>query len=219
MFITLDIETAANPEMKEHLPAVEASKTLKDPAKIEADIEKKKEAQVEKMALDPMFGRIVSFAAKSGEKKFIVVSHGMNDECETKVVQSLFKVLGKDGIRLVTFNGNGFDMPYIYKRAIILGITPADFGAPPLSYWTRRYNNDKHYDLMSIWADGDKNRFTSLDSLAKILLGEEKIEIDYNTFGTLVETDEGREVLGNYNMQDVYLTERLFERMHGTLFA
>jgi hypothetical protein len=25
--------------------------------------------------------------------------------------------------------------------------------------------------------------------------------------------------LGNYNMQDVYLTERLFERMHGTLFA
>ena len=56
--IAIDIETYPNPEMISRLPEVEADSRLKDEAKIKADIEKKKEEQIKKMALNPLYGKI-----------------------------------------------------------------------------------------------------------------------------------------------------------------
>jgi len=99
----------------------------------------------------------------------------------------------------------------------MLGISPARFGAPPLSAWTRRYNTEKHYDLMAVC--GNWSEYIALDDYAKMILGESKIDIDYKTFPELVKTEDGRKKLEEYCLQDSRLTYRLFERMQGTLFA
>ena len=50
--LIMDIETIADPSVIPFLPPVEAKGGLKDPVKIAADIEEKKQKQIETLGLD-----------------------------------------------------------------------------------------------------------------------------------------------------------------------
>ena len=221
MIYALDIETIPNPDTFHLMPEVEAKKNLKDPAKIAADIADKKAAQHDKAALDPLTGRVCAIAyvglIDGKEVEHVDVIDAATDEAETIITQSAMKMLGKPESRIITWNGIGFDLPYIYKRAMVLGINPANFDAPPLTAWTKRYSNERHYDLMQIW--GAWKDMIKLDTVAGLVLGDKKIEIDFATFAALIETQEGRAKLGEYCLQDTRLTWRLFDRMNGTMFV
>ena len=56
--LVTDIETIPNVDVVDLIPEPKAHGGLKDPVKIAADIEKKKAEAVDKMGLDPNFGRI-----------------------------------------------------------------------------------------------------------------------------------------------------------------
>jgi predicted PolB exonuclease-like 3'-5' exonuclease len=226
MIVALDVETMSNPDMIGNLPEPEvALGNTKDPAKVAAKIAEAKAEQVEKMALDPMTARIICYAAVGGNvaqepSEKVVVADAPTDEEETVVVESIFGFLGKKDIRLVSWNGIGFDLPMIYKRAMILGVDPGQFGAPPLSAWTKRYAADKHYDLMQIWGGWDSHKFAKLDTVARMVLADSKTDgIDVTTFPVLMQSDEGRTKIAEYCLQDTRLTWRLWNRFNGFLFA
>jgi DNA polymerase elongation subunit (family B) len=122
-------------------------------------------------------------------------------------------------MRLVTWNGNGFDLPFIYKRAMILGVNPANFNAPPLSAWTKRYNTDRHYDLMQVWGGWSAGSFEKLGTVAAMVLGEKKVDVDVSTFAELLKTEAGRKIISERCLGDARLTLSLFRRMDGCLFA
>ncbi len=225
MIFALDIETCGNPDMLPLLPEPECTDSrIKDPVKIAAHIAAKKESQVADMALDPLTGRVICFAAVGSDGSETTLEHvriaeSLSDDEERKLVQDMMTMLGTPETRVVTWNGVNFDLPYIYKRAMILGVDPANFGAPPLSAWTKRYAADKHFDLMQIWGGWSSQGYEKLDTVARMVLKEAKAAADVTTFAALMQTKEGRDSIAAYCLQDTRLTWRLFERFNGFLFA
>jgi predicted PolB exonuclease-like 3'-5' exonuclease len=215
MIIALDIETVGNMEAAKNLPEPKANGRLKDPAKIAADIAEKKAEQVEKLGLDPLTGRIIAAAAVNiddGNEWFGVIDEATDDK-EIVLIGTIMNIICEDDTRLVTFNGAGFDLPYIYKRALILGVPLG--GVPPLSTWLKRYNTDKHVDLMQVWTNF--GGYVALDTLAKMVLGKSKVDVDVMTFPEMIKTEEGRRQIREYNLQDVRLTAELFKKTRGVL--
>ena len=220
MIVSLDIETIPNVAMVENLPTPEvALGNLVDPAKIKAKIESAKASQVEKMALDPLYGRVLCIALVGEGVETCPITTLANDSEERALLQWLFECyLNNPEIRLVTWNGNGFDMPFIYRRAMALGVSPKHFGAPPLSHWTQRYKTDHHIDLMQVWGGAAGKEFVKLDAVARAILGESKAEIDVTKFSEMMKTEEGRAEIVKYCVQDTRLVMKLFARALGTLF-
>jgi len=213
MIAAFDIETIPDMSKLHLLPPVEAAKNLKDPEKVAADIAEKRQKQIDKMGLDPLTARVFCYAFANDRYAHANILSEFNDDTEREMVQGIMKVLGKEDMRLVTFNGIGFDLPFVYKRAIVLGVSPANFGAPPLTAWTKRYSADNHYDLMKIWCQWESGSYVGLDVLASAILGQGKAEMDFTDFPELIKTPEGREKIKMYCAKDVALTWALFERM------
>ena len=232
--IALDIETIPNTSAIPLLPEPEVTDSRrKDPDKIAAHLDAKRAKQRADMALDPTTGRICSFAIteiSGNEQEFYrvipaaiisscVCIDAESDGAEAEIVAELLGILALPELRIVTWDGMRFDLPYIYKRAMLLsffGSVPA--GVPPLTYWTKRYSTTPHCDLAKVWTDGAG--FIKLDTVARLMFGGEgKIEIDFTDFPELIKTEEGRQRLGAYNLQDTRLTARIFERASGCLFA
>lgn len=222
MIIALDSETIANARAVGNMPQPTANKKLKDPAKIAADIADKLAEIASKAALDPMTARVCCFAAvncENFEEQTAEVINAATDEEERAVIQSIMGFLGADGVRLVTYNGIGFDLPMIYRRAVILGVDPRAHGAPPLSAWTRKYNTDRHFDLMQIWGGWSSQNWEKLETVAKMVLGEHREDIPYAEVPELIKTEEGRAKVAEGCINHTVLTAKLFNRFNGVLFA
>jgi predicted PolB exonuclease-like 3'-5' exonuclease len=224
MIVALDIETIGNPEAVALMPEPEVKAgNVKDPAKIAAKQAEAKAAQLEKAALDPLTARIICYAAVgmvgADETHHVSIVAAATDTAERGIIQEIMETLGSPEMRIVTWNGIGFDLPMIYKRAMILGVDPGNFGAPPLSAWTKRYSTDRHYDLMQIWGGWSSMGFAKLDTVAGLVLKERKTAgIDVTTFPAVMQTEEGRKSIADYCLQDTHLTWRLWKRFNGVLF-
>jgi DNA polymerase elongation subunit (family B) len=129
------------------------------------------------------------------------------------------EMLGNEEIRIVTWNGIGFDLPMIYKRAMILGVEPANFGAPPLPTWTKRYNTDRHYDLMQIWGGWSSQGWAKLELVAQMILGEHRADIPYDQVPELIKTEEGRKQVLDGCLNHTRLTWELWKKFNGTMFV
>ena len=214
--ITFDIETIPNTSMLDRLPKPKAATgNLKDPAKIAEKEAAARAEQIEKMALSPLYGRICCWVgADDTDKVYSDILTAETDAEETRVIESAFNLLA--GSRIVTYNGTLFDLPFLYRRAVLLGIDPRRFGMPPLSVLTARYGDVRlHVDVMLSWCG--YGQFEKLDNIAAALLEDHKIEIDFHDFPKMIKSKEGRKTLMDYCEQDVLLTQRIFNRLSGIL--
>jgi DNA polymerase elongation subunit (family B) len=216
MILALDIETVRNPDTFEFLPDPKATSRTSS--------EEKKAKQIEKAACDPLTGRVCCYAmvgiTSDGQRQETTRCIDANDETETELVSEIMDVLGRDDTRIVTFNGAWFDVPFLYTRAMILGINLPLLGVPPLPAWTKRYSTDRHYDLGNIWYGwGQRKEGENMERLASLILHDHKTALDVTTFAELMKVQEGRDKIAAYCLQDTRLTWRLFEKMQGVLFA
>ena len=132
-----------------------------------------------------------------------------DEDNEKGMIEDVFNLI-KDYPLLITYNGDGFDLPYLYNRAERLGI---DKNTNPL-YMMRDSATLKegvHLDLyrtlsnraFQIYAFGQKYTDFSLNSVSKGLLNEQKldygVEIDKMTLYQI----------GKYCQNDAYLTYKL----------
>ena len=173
-------------------------------------------------------GRITAVGFESSDKLkqvFVLrrndISEGTNDlapdikvrfydeDNEKGMIEDVFNLI-KGYPLLITYNGDGFDLPYLYNRADRLGI---DKNTNPL-YMMRDSATLKegvHLDLyrtlsnraFQIYAFGQKYTDFSLNSVSKGLLNEQKldygVEIDKMTLYQI----------GKYCQNDAYLTYKL----------
>ena len=205
----LDIETYGNLDLISKLPSVEPSKSLKDEAKIKADIEKKMRAQVSKMGLSPLFGKIACICLVNCEGEKVTFAGTDEKDILTKFNDWLENPPAKSYRKLITYNGKGFDLPFIFKRMAILGISELD----NLQDWNNRYKTDKHIDLMIEFCGHSMSDFIKLDVVADIILGEKKIEFDVFQIGDLIQDPIGLETVCEYCMKDTELTLRLAQKL------
>lgn len=199
--LAVDIETYPNPEMISRLPEVKPDPRLKDEEKIKADIEKKKQEQIDKMALSPLYGKIACIGYYGDEIQEV----DLRDEKE--MIQRLMD-LWNDNL-IVTWNGKAFDFEFIIKRGVILGLCPLS----ALERFTSRYSKyELHIDLMEKWCGYGK--FAKLNEVAQVLLdGECKDDLDVTQIPELIKTITGQELIKRYCLQDCALTYKLARKM------
>ena len=141
----------------------------------------------------------VGFEGSDGLKKILVlrregIQDGENDldpkielkffDNEKELIEETFELVEEYPV-LLTYNGDGFDLPYLYNRANRLGVTKSK---NPF-YMMRdsaTLQRGVHLDLyrtfsnraFQIYAFGQKYTDFSLNSVCKGILGEEKLEHD-----------------------------------------
>jgi predicted PolB exonuclease-like 3'-5' exonuclease len=108
------------------------------------------------------------------DQGFRVRCLGQADDPEHVLLSSFFKTIERYTPKLVSWNGNGFDLPVLHYRSLIHGVV-----AP--RYWDTgdddrefRYNNylsryhTRHVDLMDVLAKHNGRGNAPLDDLAKL---------------------------------------------------
>jgi DNA polymerase elongation subunit (family B) len=216
----IDIETIPNPAMVDRLPEPEvALGNTKDPEKVAAKIIEAKQKQVEKMALNPFFGRICSFSSCGEKEKYFKTIPEISDAAEIELINHILEslVVGKPETNLIiTWNGFSFDFPYIYKRAALLKIALPN-QCRGLKFWTRKYQQEPHCDLMQELCGWGSTPATNLDLAGNLFLGRGKTQRDYSTYAELITKGEGDKI-GIDNLCDTELTFDLYNTLSPYLF-
>jgi len=128
-------------------------------------------------------------------------------DSEKELLEEAFKVL--DSYPLVlTYNGDLFDMPYLYNRANVLGL---EYNPFKMMKEKATLNNGIHVDLygvfsnrsLKIYAFGAKYVTDKLDDVSEAMLGEKKVEY----VGSLA--DISLNLLSKYCYNDSRLTYEL----------
>lgn len=232
MNLYLDIETVPSSTVTVEglLVDVKSPGNLKDPVKIEAARKEKAQEMFEKAGLDALTGRILCIGyAIDGQEPVCLYAHG--EEREADVLQDFFDQVShtehyggfsphvdlESGSYLVLkrtvvgFNICGFDLPFITRRASLLGVEiPSQFPTPFTKKWDERI-----LDLMLAWCGQDK--YVSFERLCR-------------AYGIKVKTDlAGHEVrdaylrgehdrIRSYNLEDLTALRELHCRMSHTNF-
>lgn len=127
-------------------------------------------------------------------------------DSERALILELFRIMNNYPL-IITFNGDGFDLPYIYNRALVLGIDPAyipieevrDFVSVRHGFHIDLY---KFFSIEAIqnYAFSQAYKEKTLDAIAQALLGETKVAIDVSV------SDLPLDKLAEYNMKDAELS-------------
>mgnify|MGYP003681891195 CR=1 FL=1 len=165
----------------------------------------------------------VCFATNEGERIALILSQGKEDmeipdnitktlffSSEVDLLKSTFEHINKYPF-LVTFNGDDFDLKYLYKRAIRLGI-PKEEIPIIIRYRMSMIRHGIHIDLykfffikaMKIYAFKGKYKNVDLDSVAKALIKRGKIPTNIDRL-----TDLSYHDLVKYCMNDAEITLEL----------
>lgn len=203
MSYILDIETRGDKRLLEvFLDNIQAPKTYKDPDKIEAYIQEKREDAAKQMATDPDFCEIICIGIKEEGKPAVLMSL---QEYAAWLNQTYIAENGGAQVKnlyrkMITFNGKQFDIPIILRAAIKQGVQ-----IPFLELLVQcdKYKAKNHIDLMQELSVG-YNNYKSLDKYLQIYLGIAKKPIDFN-----VATEQD---IREHCLEDLENTEKLFNK-------
>lgn len=195
-------------------PEHKAPGNLKDPEKIAAAIAEKAKEWREKAALSPITGRVAMMGARIAASEIMRLSFPADDDAldlqESMMLcqwWSSAKAALLDGKLLVSWNGHGFDVPFLIKRSWALNVP-----IPPEIDIRNKWGMQAPWiDLMREWQCGDKTApFTSLNTASRFLrLGQKAgdcLQLRH-------QLEHEPETAIAYLKQDLVLTEGVGRRM------
>ena len=166
----LDIETAPleNVEIMRFAPEFKADSRLKDPGKIAEDLKSKQEKFISTAALNPLVAKICAVGlldvdAPADVTTSEAITYGEDEQALLKVIASM---LDGGDVRLITFNGTAFDLPFICRRGLLYGINLFDYFFRPDG--GIKIADSLHIDLAAKW-DCRRKDYVSLRDLARFL--------------------------------------------------
>lgn len=206
--LILDIETAAIPGLTYPEADREPPANYKAPAAVAAWREKDRQAWAKECALSPRTGRVVAVGLATADSAKVLTLEHMSER------ELLAQALGQvDQHRpLVTFNGAGFDLPFLFTRASISGVRiPVRAGD-----YTRKYATHPHIDLFGVLTNwGQVRKGDSLHGWCEAF----GLGVDDETTGAdiaaMVEAGDWQGVT-DHCLSDITLTRALYERMADT---
>lgn len=173
----------------------------------------------EKAGLQAEFGRIVCITMgvikiDSGLPSAHVVSYYGSDE--TEILQKAFKLMNaasKKGAKLIGHNIKRFDVPYMCKRAFILGIEPPVM----LQVWDKKPWETSIVDTSEIWSFGAwQEGFASLDLLTGVLgIPSPKDDIKGNQVHSVFYDQGDASRIANYCQKDVVSLIQISMKLSG----
>lgn len=219
-----DIETQANPEACALMPEpiIEAPANYKDPEKIAQYITEKTEAiriaALEKAALDPDYGKVISIGMSWNlDSLYNPVVHMVGAPnlltngiwTEETIIRFFWDTLRTCDGYCVGYNILGFDLPYLLRRSMALGIKV------PLMPNLAKFRTEPVTDLMMILYNWGSDKYKGLKQVAKLYgIPNDCPDVD----GSKVK-DLSPQQLRDYQTSDVNLVIQLYERMNGVYFS
>lgn len=165
--IIFDIETGPEEEsvLRAMEPEFKAPGNYKDPAKIAEKIAEQRDSWLEKAALCATTGRVLAIGLIDGQADETMLLVVGEDKTEADLIREFWSIAAPKGKwrHLVGFNSNRFDIPFLVRRSMKLGVRV------PWGVMNGRFMNSKFIDLMEYWKLGDFQASISLDRLAKHL--------------------------------------------------
>jgi hypothetical protein len=156
-------------------------------------------------ALDAMSGRIVCIGILFDDGQKIELAP-IADLDETALLTRFWQTI-RDTDLLIGHNILGFDLMFIRQRSWILGIKP------PIAVNIRKYYTDQVVDLMELWTNwSNKFKGASLENIAWALGCGEKTGHGSDV-ATMWASGQYAAMM-DYCMNDVWLTYRIYCRMH-----
>lgn len=201
----LDLETRAREDAADFLPEPTAPANYKDPAKIAEYVAAKQQEQLARAALDPDLGYIAAVGYRIYPAGEVVTLLTDVNYSESALLEAVWQVFTDCLGRACGYNIIGFDIPYLQRRSLVLGVKPL---CPPRL--GSRYANEPILDLMGAlygWQGGAKG----LKNVARLLdIPNPLPDMD----GSLVATMDA-DTLRAYVANDIAMIVALFEKMDG----
>ena len=160
-----DFETIKDSSRVDFLPEIKPDKRIVIPAKIEANIAKKKQEQIDKMALNPAFAIPCVFGWHDGNETHSLILEEETPAAEKDLLIKIWKELKKYE-QFVTFNGMSYDVPVLLMRSMIHHVQPT------VKISRKRYSNQNHCDVRMVFGDWDKFAVGKLPYFSMLLLGK-----------------------------------------------
>lgn len=184
-----------------------------------ADTDEKREAEIQKLALTPLTGLIITVAMLNPDTMSGKIYYQANKReqsysndgkieyisgDEKDVLRGFWEVIQRYD-RFITFNGRTFDCPFIMLRSAILGVVPTRNLMP------YRYDTKEHCDLLDQLTFYGATRKFNLDFYCKALgIKSPKSEgITGLDLGPLYSEGKYKQI-ADYCMGDVIATAELF---------
>lgn len=153
--IYFDIETGPLPrnEVEKFKPDFEAPSNYKDADKIAEFISKKEESWIGRAALSCITGKVLAIGFCSSEVDITILEGD-----ERSILTSFWNEITYHGAflqKLVGFNSNEFDIPFLVRRSWKLGIK-----VPETLFRLSRgrvYLNENSIDLLDYWSFGTRD--------------------------------------------------------------
>jgi hypothetical protein len=165
-YAVFDIETSPLPEeqLAASMPEFKAAANLKDPEKIKASIEEKKEAYIRDAALSPLTGRILAVGVRKPTGD-LLIAHGEDEADILKKVVTQLRLYIQQQIPIAGFNIK-FDLQFIRFRCAVHSIHCQNL----ISRWKgRAFWNENFIDLMDEVTMGREKSGNGLDAVCKAL--------------------------------------------------
>ena len=182
---------------------------LKDTAKIEAKLTEAEDEFLDKAALSPITGKVLAVGLTDG-----AVHEVLTYESEKRLISETLERVSDQLMTqrpVVGWNIIKFDFPFLFKRAMMLGVPW------PQHIWDLKkgYAHSQIIDLMRYWNMGDWKEMTKMDTVNRFLCGFGKPSgVTGADFARLFNgTPEEREKAINYALNDVKILDSLTRKM------
>jgi 3'-5' exonuclease len=164
------------------------------------------------MALRPEFGHVICIGmGHDGRGRGDLETKALTARTvaeERHILEAFWEVVRSSREwRFVTYNGLAFDLPYLIRRSIYVGVPPSS-GLP-----LRPYSPESHFDVMRVLSNWERADAVRLDVVAA-LLGLQKWPPDMEGSQVLGLWREGRiDEIEAYCLGDVRLAYEVFLRV------
>jgi predicted PolB exonuclease-like 3'-5' exonuclease len=213
--LILDIETIPNQNLQEDLmPKFDETTVklgvLKDPVKIEAKIEKAKEAfkngLTKKMSLESNFAQILSLGYIEINDQGEEIQRGVlfNESNDKQILEDFAKIY--KGQQIIGWNSKRFDLPLIWKRGIFQNIK---IFRDNIKHLCNPYRDDS-LDLMLDFNAGNMGK---MSACAKLLGIECKTGLDGSMIYDAFKAEQYEEIK-DYNLEDCDCTLSIYRRLY-----
>jgi 3'-5' exonuclease len=164
-----------------------------------------------KTALDGGLGQIVCFGlACDDEPARVIMVDDLSPASEAQALRRFFDVLADSadryGAKLIGHNSNSFDLPYIWKRAIVHNVQPPTWF--PLD--PKPWDKERTFDTMTAWAGA--RGYITLARLGRILGVSSSDDVAGAGVWSLVQAGDFAKV-ASHCLSDVERTRAVYRRM------
>ena len=210
--VIFDIETGPLPraDIERIAPAFDADSVKTGNLGVEKTIEKLNglkarhlDGIIDKAALNAEYGETLAIGIRRENHSDILV--GPEEEIIADFWTRALDDFKGGGVKWVGHHSNAFDLPFLFRRSLILGIKMPAGIVPHTRYWP-----DFWIDLEDVWRAGVFKAHMSLDRMCKAC-GLEGKTGSGKFFSVLFEED--REAALDYLHNDLEITAKLAERV------